>query len=359
MKMQRLLLLLSLVAIFLLVAACQGAAPQPAVEQPAEEPAAAEPAAEEAEQAPAAPADDTFKMGLLVPGSANDEGWNQIAYDALLRIEDELGAEISYVELEQNPASFEKAFRDYASQGYDMVLGHGFEFQDAALTVSKEYPDTYFFISSSRIYDGNVIGLNTDSSQPFYLMGVMAAKMGQGAGVIGGMEIPPIAEAITGFINGAKSVNPDFPVSSTYIGNFTDAAAAKEAALGMMAEGADVIIPDADVAGLGVYQAVQEAGPEVVTFGVFGDFTEKAPENIAGNYFANYGQGIVNIAKAVKEGSFAPTGNIEFGLDQADVMWIEFNENAANPVPEDVRQAMMEAQEKIAAGEVDPLAPVE
>jgi simple sugar transport system substrate-binding protein len=314
-------------------------------------------------EAAAAPAPEEsgepFKMGLLVPGSANDEGWNQIAYDALLRIEDELGAEISYVELEQNPASFEKAFRDYASQGYDMVLGHGFEFQDAAQTVSKEYPDTYFFISSSRIYDGNVIGLNTDSSQPFYLMGVMAARLGQGAGVIGGMEIPPISEAITGFINGAKSVDPNYPVSSTYIGNFTDAAAAKEAALGMMAEGADVIIPDADVAGLGVYQAVQEAGPEVVTFGVFGDFTDKAPDNVAGNYFANYGQGIVNIAAAVKDGTFEPTGNIEFGLDQADVMWIEFNENAANPVPEDVRQAMEDAKQQIVAGEVDTLAPIE
>ena len=67
----------------------------------------------------------------------------------------------------------------------------------------------------------------------------------------------------------------------------------------------------------------------------------------------------MNIAKAVKEGSFEPTGNIEFGLDQEDVMWIEFNENAANPVPEDVRQAMMEAKEMIAAGEVDTLAPIE
>ena len=76
-----------------------------------------------------------------------------------------------------------------------------------------------------------------------------------------------------------------------------------------------MIIPDADVAGLGVYQAVQEAGPEVLTFGVFGDFTEKAPENVVGNYFANYGQGIVNIAAAVQDGTFEPTGNIEFGLE--------------------------------------------
>jgi simple sugar transport system substrate-binding protein len=355
MKLRNLLTLLLILMVSALVAACVG------VPAPATQPEEAAPAAPQEEAAaPAEEAsDDAFKMGLLVPGSANDEGWNQIAYDALLRIEEELGAEISYVELEQNPASFEKAFRDYASQDYDMVLGHGFEFQDAAQTVSKEYPDTYFFISSSRIHDGNVVGLNTDSSQPFFLMGVMAAKMGNGAGVIGGMEIPPISEAITGFINGAKSVDPDFPVSSTYIGNFTDAAAAKEAALSMMAEGADVVIPDADVAGLGVYQAVQEAGPEVLTFGVFGDFTEKAPENVVGNYYANYGQGIVNIAKAVKEDTFEPTGNIEFGLANDDVMWIEFNENAANPVPEDVRQALEEAKQKIAAGEVDTLAPLE
>ena len=175
MKIQRLFGLMSFLIVLALVAGCAGvtqpAAEQPAAEQPAEQPAAAAPAAESGKP---------FKMGLLVPGSANDQGWNQIAYDALLRIEKELGAEISYVELEQNPAAFEKAFRDYASQGYDMVLGHGFEFQDPALTVAKEYPDTYFFISSSRIFEGNVIGLNTDSSQPFYLMGVMAAEMGQG-----------------------------------------------------------------------------------------------------------------------------------------------------------------------------------
>jgi basic membrane protein A len=83
-----------------------------------------------------------FKMGLLVPGSVAEEGWNRIAYNALKQVEAQLGAKISYVELRQNPASFEKAFRDYAALGYDVVLGHGFEFQDSALTVAEDYPDT-------------------------------------------------------------------------------------------------------------------------------------------------------------------------------------------------------------------------
>ncbi len=306
-----------------------------------------------------APQEKPFKVGLLLPGSANDQGWNQIAYDAFKRIEKELGAEMSYVELEQSPASFEKAFRDFASQGYQMILGHGFEFQDPALAVAKDYPNTFFFISSSRIFAGNVIGLNTDSSQPFYLMGVIAAKMGKGAGLVGGMEIPPISEAFTGFINGARSVDPNFPVSVTYIGNFTDAAAAKEAALSMIAQGADFVIPNADVAGLGVYQAVAETGPHIATFGAFGDFTDKAPQNVVGNYIADYGQGIINMAKAIKEGTFKPTSNVEFGLKDKDVMWLTFNDKAARPVPEDVRKLVEEVTAKIAAGEINTLAPVQ
>ncbi len=359
MKVKYILSLPIIFAVLILLAACGGAAPAaPPAAAPAEQEEAAAPAAEEAapEAEAAETGDDVFKVGLLSPGSVNDQGWNSIAYNALLTIEKDLGAEISYVELEQNPAAFEKAFRDYASQGFDMVLGHGFEFQDAALTVSKEYPDTYFFISSSRIYEGNVIGLNTDSSQPFYLMGVMAAEMGDGAGFVGGMEIPPISEALTGFINGAKSVNPDFPVSSTYIGNFTDAAAAKEAAVSMMSEGADFVVPDADVASLGVYQAVSEAGPEVKTFGVFGDFTDKAPENVLANYFAYYGNGVVRIAKEVKEGTFEPTSNIEFGLADEDVMWLEFVEGA--DLPAEVMTAVDNAKQQIVNGEVDTLAPV-
>ncbi|MDX1417087.1 MAG: BMP family protein [Candidatus Promineifilaceae bacterium] len=301
--------------------------------------------------------DDAFKVGLLSPGSVNDDGWNSIAYNALLRIEEELGAEISYVELEQDPASFEKAFRDYASEGYDMILGHGFEFQDAAVTVSKEYPDTFFFISSSRIHDGNVVGLNTDSSQPFYLMGVIAALTAPSAGFVGGMEIPPISEALTGFEEGAKSVDPNYPVSGTFIGNFTDSAAAKEAALGMIAEGATFVVPDADVAGLGVFQAVSETGSDIGTFGAFGDFTDNAPENILGNYFADYGQGIVNIARQIQEGTFDPAGNIEFGLANEDVMWIEFNDN--NPLPSEVMEAVEAAKQGIIDGSIDTLPDVD
>ncbi len=294
---------------------------------------------------------EELKMGLLVPGSVSEEGWNRIAYNALKGVEEQLGAKISYVELQQNPASFEKAFRDYASQGYQVILGHGFEFQDAALEVAQDYPDTHFLISSSHVHEGNVIGLDTDTSQPFYLMGVIAAKMGRKAGLVGGMEIPPIQVAFTGFKNGARSVNPDFPISEAYIGNFTDTTAAKEAALSMISAGADFVVPNASGATVGGYQAVAESGPDVRSFSIFSDYTEVAPNNILGLYVADYAQGVVEVVKAIQAGN-APTENVVFGLKDTKVMSFTFRDDGPVSVPEDIRAEVKAISDKIAAGEI-------
>lgn len=298
---------------------------------------------------------DQFKMGLLVPGSVADEGWNRIAYNALKQVEKQLGAKVSYVELQQNPASFEKAFRDYAAQGYNVVMGHGFEFQDAALTVAEDYPDVWFLISSSSIHKGKVIGLNTNSSQPFYLMGVIAAKMGKSAGLVGGMEIPPIKEALEGFMKGVKDTKPDMPVSSVYVGNFEDLTAAKEAAVNMIAKGADFVIPDADAAGMGVIQAAREGGPNIATFGVFTDITSSAPENVLGTYLADYATGVEQIVSEIKDGSSLPASNVAFGLKDADVMKFYYNDKAKRSVPEDVRTYVDGVKAKIVSGEIKTL----
>jgi len=294
---------------------------------------------------------EELKMGLLVPGSVSEEGWNRIGYNALKGVEEQLGAKTSYVELQQNPASFEKAFRDYASQGYKVILGHGFEFQDAALQVALDYPDTYFLISSSAIHEGNVIGLNTDTSQPFYLMGVIAAKMGKKAGLVGGMEIPPIQQAFAGFKNGAKSINPDFPIAEAYIGNFTDTTAAKEAALSMIAQGADFVVPNASGATVGSYQAIAESGPDVRTFSIFSDFTEVAPDNVLGLYVADYAQGVVEVVRSINDGN-PPTENVIFGLKDPKVMSFTFRDGDRISVPDNVRAEVKAISDKIAAGEI-------
>src|SRR5436853_7827463 len=89
-----------------------------------------------------------FKVALLTPGPISDQSWNGGAYAGLERIRDSLGASISHVQT-KTPADFEENFRQYGAQGYDIVFGHGFEFQDAAKRVGPAYPTTAYIISSA------------------------------------------------------------------------------------------------------------------------------------------------------------------------------------------------------------------
>src|SRR5215470_19936160 len=98
-----------------------------------------------------APASPEFRVALLTPGPISDHAWNAGAYAGLLRIRDSLGARVSNIET-KSPADFEENFRQYGAQGYDLVFGHGFEFQDAASRVGPDFPKTVFITTSgSRV----------------------------------------------------------------------------------------------------------------------------------------------------------------------------------------------------------------
>ena len=94
--------------------------------------------------------DGKLKVAILLPGVITDQGWNTMAYNALKAVEKNLGAEIAYTE--NTPASdYEEIFRGYANAGFDVVMGHGYEFGDAAMLVAKEYQDKYFIVTSTQI----------------------------------------------------------------------------------------------------------------------------------------------------------------------------------------------------------------
>src|SRR5262245_17779424 len=67
-----------------------------------------------------------FRVALLSPGPVNDNGWNASAYAGLMRIQQELGAEVAQQQV-ATPVEFEDGFRRNAERGAKLVFGHGFE----------------------------------------------------------------------------------------------------------------------------------------------------------------------------------------------------------------------------------------
>ena len=159
---------------------------------------------------PVPPSDDTFRVALLTPGPVSDAGWNALAYEGLIKIRDTMHAEVSQIQT-KTPAEFEEAFRDYASRGFQLVFGHGFEFQDAAARVGADFPQTVFITTSGSTVRSNVAPMRFLLEEATYLMGMMSAMLSKTgkAGAIGGMEIPPLKSTFMAFAAGAKSVKPE------------------------------------------------------------------------------------------------------------------------------------------------------
>src|SRR5207302_5235736 len=116
----------------------------------------------------------SFRVALLTPGPITDQSWNAGAYNGLKEIRDSLGARISHIQT-KTPAEFEENFRQYGAQGYQLVFGHGFEFQDAARRVGPDYPNTIYVISSSDVAQApNVAGIQFAFADASDLAGMIA-----------------------------------------------------------------------------------------------------------------------------------------------------------------------------------------
>lgn len=245
-----------------------------------------------------------FRVALLTPGPISDQSWNYGAYQGLMRIRDSLGADVSHIQT-KTPADFEENFRVFGSRGFDLVFGHGFEFQDAARRVAPEYPNTMYVTTSGNTAGANVAGILFSFSDASYLAGLLAAGMSRSGtvGVIGGTELPPVKESFVAFERGVKSVRPDARVLTAFVGNWDDVSAGKEQALAQIARGADVIFQNADAAGLGVFQAARERSG-VYVIGSNANQNDVAPQVTLGSVVIDLPRAFLLVSKEVQEGRF-------------------------------------------------------
>jgi basic membrane protein A len=289
-----------------------------------------------------------FRVALLTPGPISDQSWNGGAYQGLLRIRDSLGATISHIQT-KTPAEFEEQFRQYGAQGYDLVFGHGFEFQDAAKRVGPDFPKTIYVTTSGSTSGTNVAGIEFAFADASYLAGMVAGSMTKTnvLGVIGGTELPPVKESFTAFTRGAKAVNPKVTVLTSYVGNWDDVSAGKEQALAQIGRKADIIFQNADAAGLGVFQAARETKKALV-IGSNSNQNAVAPEVTIGSVVIDLPHAFLTVAREVKDKRFTPRV-IRLG-SESDVITLVLNPALQSRIPPAMQHAVDSARAELQAG---------
>lgn len=221
-----------------------------------------------------------FRVALLLPRAVDADGFTRAGYQGLLFIQKELGAEIAYTESVPE-ADFEKVFRQYATEGYDFIIGHGNQFAPAAEIIAAEFPRTDFAVVGK--YGGNnanLGGLSLREGEMAYLFGVIAALKTQTHHIayLGGVENAPQQEIVALYQRGVLATNPSVQVTVNFVGNFTDTVHAQELAQADITAGADVIFVLAGAAGTGVHAQAEQAG--IFTLAWIEDLNYLAPKAV-------------------------------------------------------------------------------
>jgi basic membrane lipoprotein Med (substrate-binding protein (PBP1-ABC) superfamily) len=336
--------------IVLLISACGGATP---TEAPPEEPAATEAPAEPEEPPP--PAEGPFRVAVVMPSAINDLAFSQSMYDALNAIKSEMGAgnfEFDYSEGMFVVDDAASALRDYASEGYNLVIAHGSQYGGSLQEIAPDFPDTSFAWGTTvdTFTDqgiSNVYAYEARSEQGGYVNGVIAASLSESGvlGVVGPIETGDAKLYVDGFVAGALATNPEVDANVNYIGSFSDVALASAAAETHVQAGADQLTGTAQMV-VGAIGVAEEAG--VAWFGTQSNQTSLAPDIVVANQVYDWTVVLDEIISNVKGGTM---GGEAFELTLANGgLLMEYNPDF--DMPADVKTLADETVQGLISGSI-------
>jgi basic membrane protein A and related proteins len=236
------------------------------------------------------------KVAFLPCGTINDKSWSEAGYVGVVAAKEALaatGITMTFAYSENTPpARVEGAARDYASQGYSIVILHCGTYGQAAVNAARAFPKTIFLHSTAPAdkdppsnfyyYD---IAQQEGSFIAGYLAGLMSKK--DKVAAIGGFTFPAMVRQVEGFLLGARYAKPEIQLNRSYINTFDDAVKAKEAAQAQIDGGVDVIYGATDQAARGIFVAAQNAG--VYAVADYADQSTLAPKAILASVLYDFG----------------------------------------------------------------------
>ena len=289
-----------LAVLMLILAACTsgGESPSAAAEsEPAEseaaasEPAASEPAESEPPTGLAAcgepeTGEDFLIGGVTDVGSLEDKSFNEGGWCGTIAGATAVNGHAEVI-VTEDPADYAANMATFVDQGYDMIVTYGFALGNGTTIAAKGYPDVQFIgLDQPVCVDENgdpdptfacagdaaellpnYQGLIFNEAQAGYIAGIIAATISESGviGAVGGIDtIPAVVSYIGGYVNGAKSVNPDIEVLVTYVSDdittaFNDPTTGASLAEQMIGQDADVIFQVAGLSGQGALEAACDA----------------------------------------------------------------------------------------------------
>lgn len=306
-----------------------------------------------------APEAKPFRVAIVMPSSITDMAFSQSMYEGLLAVQTEMGGtekmEIAYSEGMFNVPDAAAALRDYASQGFDLVIAHGSQYGTSLQQIAPDFPETSFAWGTSLDTfqkDGinNVFAYQAEAQQGGFVLGTIAALMSKSdvVGISGPVEAGDAKLYVDGFKAGAEAAKPGITVQVSYTGSFSDVSLMAAAAETHIAAGADMLTGSSQSV-VGAIGVAKDKG--AFWFGTQWDQTSLAPETVLASQVYDW-SGIIKDMIASRQAGVLGNKSYTLTFKNAGLV-IKYND--AISVPDDVKAAADAAIKGIEDGTVNPL----
>jgi len=295
-----------------------------------------------------------FRIAVVMPSAISDMAFSQSMWSALVAIQKEMGGatalELKYSENMYKVPDAAAAVRDYASQGFDVVIAHGSQYGSSVQEIAKDFPEVTFAWGTDVNTFGlpNVYAYTAAAEQGGYVNGVLAAKLTKSKtiGVTGPVEVGDAKTYIDGFVQGVQSVNPNITISKTWTGSFSDVALMAAAAKTHIANGADILTGSSQSV-VGSIGAAKDNG-KVLWFGTQANQASLAPKLVVASQVYDWTAMLKNIIADHKKGTL---GGVTYTLT-LDNGGLKIAYNPAYRIPASVKAAGDAAIKGIAKGTI-------
>jgi basic membrane protein A len=327
---------------------------------------------------------DAFLVGGVTDvGQLEDKSFNEGGWCGTIAGATAIGGTADVI-VTEDPADYQNNMQTLIDQGYDIIVTYGFALGADTAVAAKANPDVSFIgLDQSICVDEagdpdptfacagdaaellpNYQGLVFNEAQAGYLAGIAAANLTETnvIGTIGGINtIPAVLSYIGGYVNGAKSVNPDIEVLVSYVSDdittaFNDPTTGASLAEQMIGQDADVIFQVAGLSGQGALEAACDA--DVYGIGVDVDQSLALPDLdcIVTSAEKKLVEAVSEAIQRVADGSaVGGTLILDAAQDPPKVAVSEFH-NHPDLLTDDLQTALDDATAAMASGELDPCA---
>ena len=295
----------------------------------------------------AAPA--PLKVGFVYVGPVGDAGWTYQHDVARRQMEQAFKGKVvtQFVESVPEGADAERVIRSMAQGGAKVIFATSFGYMNPVLKVAAQFPEVVFMHATGYKTAANVGVYNARFYEGRYLNGVLAGRLTKThrAGIVAAFPIPEVVMGINAFALGMRSVDPKAEVRVVWTNSWFDPGKEREAALTLVAEGADMLGHDTDATA--VNQAAEEKGVKVFCYN--SDELKFAPHAQLTGTVHTWGAYYTKVVGEVLAGTWK-TGNVWGGLSSG---MIEMAPISAS-VPKGIRDEINGVEKLIRSGRRHP-----